>query len=272
MAFIDIFPVIVLYKDRLESCNTYKTLLSKHSECRYMIYDNSPSPIYKTEELSRNVVYIHDKNNGGVTAAYNKGAEYAYGNGYKWVLLLDQDTSFEENYITELERSMEQYKDVKVFVPQIYYNENVPFSPSIYKYGIGKGVKLNAGIHSLCDMLPVNSGTCINVESFQSVNGYNKNIRLDFADIDFFTRLSRIENKFCLTGSNAYQSFSNNETNINKLYARYVIYINDAKQVKFNGIRKRIFHSYGVFHHTVALTVKSKCMKFIRHFICHYIF
>lgn len=267
-----IFPIIVLYKERLEKGNTYKTLISLYTNGKYMLYDNSPSPLYEEGELPTHIVYIYDKNNGGVTVAYNKGAEYARKNGYQWVLLLDQDTVFENNYAEKLEYAIMKYPQIKVFAPQIYYNRKSPFSPSAYTFGIAKALESEPGIYSLRKIFPVNSGTCIATDSFMLAKGYDTNIKLDFADMDFFFRLSRKEHLFCLIDSKAYQSFSGNETDKHKLYRRYRIYINDAKNVRKRNIKDRVFFFYVVLRHTIALTFKTKSTTFLRYFMWRYLF
>ena len=54
------------------------------------------------------------------------------------------------------------------------------------------------------DYLPVNSGACIRLSAFEKVEGYNKDIRLDFADFDFFSRMAVLYDFFYMCHSNGH--------------------------------------------------------------------
>ena len=87
-----ILCVIVLYKCKLENSKSYQSLLQNNEETIF-VYDNSP---ISQEVHGENIVYIHDSQNGGLSVAYNKAAQYARCNRFDWLLLLDQDTTFQD--------------------------------------------------------------------------------------------------------------------------------------------------------------------------------
>ena len=70
---------------------------------KVVLYDNSLLPI--NEQYSENVIYFHDKINGGVSAGYNYASKIAKELGnIDFLLLLDQDTLFSSDYIDVLVR------------------------------------------------------------------------------------------------------------------------------------------------------------------------
>ncbi len=262
-----IFPIIVTYMTDIKDCNTYKSLICHYAERPMLIYDNSPIPI-NAKYKNKKTLYFHDKNNGGVSRAYNYGAKEAKRLGcFDFILLLDQDTIFEKDYIDKLENCVNIYKDINVFVPKIKYGKNRSFSPVLFKYMTLKGIDIESGILSLNKYIPVNSGACINLNSFITVSGYNEKIKLDFADFDFFMRLKKYSDKFFLMDSTACQDFSNEETDTEKLFCRYILYIKGALNTSFKS--KCSFH---VLRHTISLTLRTKKFIFIKYYINKYLF
>ncbi len=254
-----LLPVIVLYNIKLEDCKTYCSLLCDYPG-DYVVYENSPV----RHNYDKNDLYFYDNTNGGVSAAYNYGYKMAKEKGcFDAILLLDQDTVFQPNYIQVLVKTISQHPDISLFIPQILYNQNVPFSPVKFDFFSEKGVILCEGVYNLKRFIPVNSGACIRLTAFEKVGGYNPHIRLDFADFDFFTRLSDHYPLFYMLNSVALQSFSNNESNINKLYRRYNLYLEGANYaIKNRQIRWIVICS--VLKHSVALTIRTGSLQFVR--------
>lgn len=259
MSNCSILPIIVLYNTQLETTIVYRKLLSKQK--RFVIYDNS---IRNDCSIDSSVaVYYHDSGNGGVSAAYNYGALKAKEFGdVEAMVFLDQDTEFQSDYLSILEDLLVKFPDVDVFVPQVYYNQNLLFSPVRRGFSCKK-VCLEEGLYSFKNYLPVNSGACVRLSAFEKTGGYNPKIRLDFADFDFFSRLGQISSQFYLINSYALQSFSNDETDLIKLERRYRLFVEGAKYAKRNpGIRSKVI--YDTIKHTIALTIRTHSLKFLK--------
>lgn len=261
---MQIFPIVVTYFSDYMQSAIYKGLLSHYPDCDIMIYDNSPTPINE-KYGNTHIHYFHDASNSGVSAAYNKGAAFARMKGKSHILLLDQDTYFEKDYLRKLEKIITTNPETGLITPIVLYDENRPFSPVKIGYFKPKGVRLQPGAYSLSQYIPVNSGACISLKAFDTVGGYNTNLLLDFADFDFFKRLCKEVPTFILADSIARQQFSNKETNQDALIQRFKIYIHDAKQ--FNR-QSNIF--FPVLRHTLALTIRTRSLKFISYYFHQY--
>lgn len=256
-----ILPVVVLYNMDYYSSNVYNTLLLYYPTLHVLVYDNSPNPQLILDE---NIIYYHDKSNGGVTAGYNYAAAYVKNENFaNALLLLDQDTCFESDYIVKLNEAMMNYPKVSLFVPRLFYKNDIVFSP--YKRSIlsRNNPILHEGLYSLYNYLPVNSGTCIRLRAFENICGYNKSIKLDFADIDFFSRLCIVDDQYYVLKSVAQQQFSNEESNLEKLSWRFLIYLQDGKAAKANILIKN-FVCFMILKHTLALTYRTKSFFFIK--------
>ena len=214
-----------------------------------------------------NTLYHHDPSNGGVSAAYNYGAAVAkqYGD-VDAILLLDEDTRFEPDYLTVLQTAIEIHPDIKLFVPQVLYAGDQPFSPMCRGIHKHRGALLDEGLYSLNDYLPVNSGACIRIAAFEKAGGYNSEIRLDFADFDFFSRLAVHDDRFFRVDSMARQSFSNEEKQVDRLFRRYQFYIEGARVAHQNPLIRNMV-IIEVMRHTLALTARTRRLRFLNYLI-----
>lgn len=263
---MNVLPIVVLYNVDFHETNAYRTLLSGVDMGKMLIYENSPEPKNKCYENEK-VLYHHNPQNGGVSSAYNYGADLARRIGdIDALLLLDEDTRFESDYLIVLQTAIESHPDINLFVPQILYAGNRPFSPIHRGIHIQRGALLSEGVYSMKVYLPVNSGACIRLSAYEKVGGYNKDIRLDFADFDFFSRMAVFFDSFYCVSSTAFQSFSNEEKQVDKLFGRYQLYIEGARVARRNPlIRTMVFVE--VLRHTLALTARTRKFCFINHLI-----
>lgn len=265
---MNILPIIVLYNVDYLVTNVYRSLLIHYEGTRILIYENSPEPQNSHYE-SGTVMYHHDKMNGGVSAAYNYGAALAKAcKDIDAILLLDEDTQFQPDYLDVLDKALKSHPDIDLFVPQVIYAKNLPFSPVHRRLRKDRGAFLSEGVYSLKDYLPVNSGACLRLSAFDAVGGYNPKIRLDFADFDFFSRMAEVSEVFYLVNSTAYQAFSNEETQVDKLFRRYQFYLEGAHEAKLN---KLISTSVKIetLRHTLALSWRTRSMAFLIYLLHH---
>ena len=118
-------PILVLYECKLAESTTYKSLTASLRDsdldpASIAIYDNSRHPQLDAGEVDHLFAYRHDPGNGGIVAAYNWALGLAGSHGYRWLLLLDQDTvlppSFARSTMSELGR-YEANSEVVAVVP-----------------------------------------------------------------------------------------------------------------------------------------------------------
>lgn len=256
-----ILPIIVIYKVDWKTCNIYKSLFSKQN-IEILIYDNSPQN-FNSKYESEITHYIHDASNPGVSKAYNQSAKWAKEHGFSHILVFDDDTLMPTNYINLLYQAIEKYPNIKTFVPILKYNsgQNI-FSPTKNSYLNFNRHCISPGLYSLKKYLPVNSGACIELNSFFSVDGYNESIQLDFADYDFFTRLGYKEDTFLVIDCIGEQAFSNEETDSDKLLNRYKFYLQGATEFCNPHIIK-----IQVIKHTLALLLRTHRVEFLKLYI-----
>lgn len=266
----DIFPVIVIYKCRLQEALSYQTLLASGDFPAFMVYDNSPADyVASPEEMPKGAVYVHDENNGGLSRAYNRAAEYAVRNGYERLLLLDQDTWFppeaSQIYLTA-------DSGVTLWTPQVRTTSGADFSPCYVGGWCVKGVCLSPGIYDLHQYESINSGLCVTLKAFHAAGGYNDAVRLDFADFQFQNRLRQVDSRLLVLPFIAVQDFSNEQRDASVLYTRFKLYLESASHCRFHSTREKLTHHLAVVRHTLALSLRTRKICFLTTYFTHYLF
>lgn len=260
-----IYPVMVLYKCKLSESRTYQSLLKEADGLKhFMVYDNSPMSYEQdATQMPEGVTYIRDTSNSGLSIAYNKGAAKAKELGFSHILLLDQDTLFAAN-------TWKTYNDNLDFngivAPLMITDQGVPFSPTDVTGLMSKAVKAVPGDYSLFKYNVANSGICVPLDIFERVGGYDLNVYLDYSDNQFLRRVRKVFPNIRLLNVVAQQDFSGDCRDYKRLLPRFLRYLDSANNFKTEGLKDTLGHWMTVFKHSVALTLRTRNMIFIRKF------
>ncbi|HQQ97464.1 MAG TPA: hypothetical protein PLX35_09375 [Cyclobacteriaceae bacterium] len=188
--------VLVLYKQELRETASYQSLMAawpSSGGMKLLIYDNSPEAQFLNQPPEHLLIqYIHDPSNPGVGKAYNVAASMAQEEGYRWLMLMDQDSTFPANIFHAYAASIQAFPQVLIFGPCLFDHRGL-LSP----FGRGKTSgrrlgKISPGLHSLTDVAIINSGLLIDVRAYHQSRGYDERLSLDFSDINFLSRFSKI--------------------------------------------------------------------------------
>lgn len=159
-----------------------------------LIYDNSPNPSALPEAIPAPFRYIHDPGNGGLVAAYDAALRLAEQQGNEWLLLLDQDTLVNGDYLKALFsalRETEMNPRCAALAPKLVC-KNTIISPARILWGgrlspVGKKM---TGI-APWEAMALNSGTVLRVSAIRAVGGFDPRFWLDYLDHWLFNRLYR---------------------------------------------------------------------------------
>lgn len=275
-----ILPIVVLYKKELQYADSINSLLEGDVDgciTDIFVYDNSPkqhsnaapvSGIYK----NRNVIYIHDPKNSGVSAAYNLGMHKAKCLGFKYVLLLDQDTIFPVDAMGVYFQSIKDNPGINLHAPKLLTLNGEFCSP--LRYAMHRGFvtnELDPGVYSLDKYSPINSGMLLDVKMAISVGGYNKAVYLDFSDFQFIERLKDKSKEFYLMPLTLKQDLSNEDENHKNLLNRYTIYCECARNCERLTVYDDFIYFMMVFIRAIKLTIRTKKLKFLPVFYKKYV-
>ena len=267
-----ILYVITLYGCMLEEAATFKTLF--HGDKNYFkdifVYDNSPM---KQNESIKVGKYIHDICNGGLGKAYNAACVYAKENGYQWLMLLDQDTYFPENAIENYNEAIVSQSSVSMITPRHIIENGKFISPTPY-HMFTSHVCTDAptGIVKFSDASPINSGMLVSVESFCHSGGYYENIWLDFSDVAFIEKYKKLYHEYYVMANViCRQTFSGIETDKKKIYQRFCIYLECARNFRkcVHGISLAL--TVATIRPTLSRTLKTLNLKYIFAYFKYYL-
>ncbi len=267
----NILFILVIYKINLDDCDSFKSLMEScedsSTKIDVFIYDNSPSSLVsknQTQHHDCNIHYVHDKTNPGVSKAYNEGCKLAKELDKKWLLLLDQDTKFENNALIKYYQSVNDNIDINLFAPILISSDSrTIYSPCRYLFNRGFSFKqIEVGKHTFKQKSVLNSGLLINTEIFGQVGGYNEKLKLDFSDFEFIDRYRKICNIFCVVNCTLTHELSSTEQDLEKLLNRFRIYCESSKiiaKVNFDTFILMCF----VLLRACKLSIKFKNTEFL---------
>lgn len=176
-----------------------------------IIYDNSRKRQEITSILSFDFFYIHDKSNGGLSAAYNNALQHSTENGIKWIMLLDQDTTLTLEYfdkVVSVAHKLLHEEDIVCIIPRTVTEFNHLISPTkVSAWGWETPILDIVGTCSI-PITGVNSGTLLRTSFMSSIGGFNNDFKLDMLDHWYFFEIFKMGRKVYLLDISMVHSLS----------------------------------------------------------------
>ncbi len=260
--------VLVLYKQKLHETASYQSLMAAWpvgGAFKLLVYDNSPesqSVVYSGD--NRLFQYIHDPSNPGVGKAYNVAGTVAREEGYDWLLLMDQDSSFPPRLFDAYTVSIRAFPNVHVFGPSLFDHRGL-LSP--FRKGRTSGKRLGQitpGLYSLNELAIINSGMLIKVSTFHQAKGYDERLPLDFSDIHFLSRVSGISPDFVVVDLVGRQAHSDQPlAGYEEALRRFGYYLRAARVM--GGLEHaRFSYLLRSLGRALKLTVRYRSLRFLQ--------
>jgi len=196
--------VIVLYKEYIENSIIYLSLINtlttqELDDFELFIYDNSPHSNYDPLKVNIPNVYIHNPLNPGICQAYNEALDYAQKKNKKWLLLFDQDTTVNRDYLISSFNSAKTFdnnEDVVAIVPQICTFNKIIISPCKVNL-FGRFIPISISYPKLLDgrVTALNSGTMLKIEFMTKIDGFAEKYTLDMLDHWLFAQVFKLNKK-----------------------------------------------------------------------------
>ncbi len=204
MSNLDVCGVVILYNPNnniLKKILTYTTFLDK-----LYVIDNSDEIYFSISKLPCNAILLSSGKNLGIAAALDTALEKALIDGYKWMLTMDQDGSFET---TELKHILECRHKIDI-------NETLLISPLHVKKNVV--ASCNCQINEVDFVMT--SGNLVCVKNAKNIGGYNKKLFID-----------EVDHEFCFRGNAAgYKIFEVLTAYVNHQLGIYFLY--DSKKIR----------------------------------------
>lgn len=246
-------------------------MLDPYSKASLFVYDNSPEEQPVGHEKDWDIKYYHDKNNSGVSIAYNTAARYALENDKKWLFLLDQDTEFPEDTLIKYLEAIQTQKTISMFAPILKVTDGSITSPYIHQFGRRRNSNnITPGIHRLKNTGPINSGLCIKLKEFIDAGGYNEKVKLDGADFQFIARFNKKNDFYYVLDLIGFQHLSLFDTDYTKIIERFKIYLKDSHSYDQVRLMDRFNNLVLITSRTLSLTLRTKSCIFLKYLLKEY--
>ena len=217
---ISIFISIINFngkKNTIECLESLKNIKRENFELTIVVVDNSSKEEFDLksgymEDIP--LVVVKNKENLGFAGGHNVAIKYAIKNGADYVLILNNDTYVDKNFLEELLKATDRDKKIGVLVPKIYFAPGFEFHKDRYKksdlgkvfwyaggemdwdnvIGRHRGVDLvDKGQFDKTEETEIATGCCMMVkkEVFEKIGMLDEKYFLYYEDSDFSVRAKK---------------------------------------------------------------------------------
>ena len=150
-----------------------------------LLFDNHSNNQEEIKRISfaKNVKVFYNNQNLGLPTNYNRAIQYGIENGFDYLLILDQDSTFEERFLDEYRKHFDA--DFFCLVPFLVHN-NIDYE-NMYP----------TKTKNTCDYVKrsINSGTLIYLHKLPNDIRFDEDLFIDCVDFDFFERANKFRLK-----------------------------------------------------------------------------
>lgn len=176
------------------------------------------------------VIVINNGRNKGIAAALNQGLNYAYNEGFEWILTLDQDSISPSNIIREYNETLYQFDNVCLVCP--------------YIYDLNRGDDINylQKFEEVFDETDViTSGSYINVTNAIKIGGFCEKLFIDYVDTEFQKRLLNANYRI-IRNNKVVLEHEVGEIIVKRLFYKNIICTNHNPVRRYYQVRNRLYY------------------------------
>lgn len=206
-----ILAIIVLYNTELCDSNAYSSISSIPESIignfEFLLFNNTSE--IKIETTTPNFTAINSDKNVMLSGAYNNAWEIAKNKNIDWLLLLDQDTVVNSEYIQSINNFVSNPQDFIAAVPILEQNDKI-LSPFYYNKHIGPFWQntFDSKKNKNSCLTAFNSGTLIKTDYITEIGGFLANFPLDYLDYWYFSKMYKDKKNVCVLDSKLKHSLS----------------------------------------------------------------
>ncbi|MCF0106407.1 MAG: glycosyltransferase [Holdemanella sp.] len=255
----NLYCILVIYNKKIIDSPTYQFI--KDKGCRCIICDNSTTDMNNKEAVEKDGhIYISMDGNKGLSKAYNKALDTIQSTNKEmdgWVILLDDDTSLQDEYIQEVKRCMHFCSDL--FLPIVRDAKGI-MSPCLVKEEVISRVdsKVDINAYDKYDLSGINSGMMIRLDVFKDYR-YDENLFLDFVDHHFIKAMKQKEKIIHIMNVEIHQDFSAHSNDKESAKKRFTIFKKDSAYY----FKKKKNYIYVVGKRKIHLLLQYKDVSFL---------
>ena len=168
---------ITLYNPNMDLIINKVKELKKFFSCLILIDNSDDGRELSSFFNDSRVIYISYKENKGIAFAVNEACRIALSKGYSWCVTMDQDSDLPADYLENVTAIIQNGANKIGIIAPLYKSSEL---------GI---VEKTLGFKEVKEV--ISSGSCINLDAFNSVNGQNEDYFIDCVDFDFCWKLRK---------------------------------------------------------------------------------
>ncbi|MGH8083630.1 MAG: glycosyltransferase [Lysobacter sp.] len=172
-------------------------LIQTRSLCRHVVaVDNSPTADAPLHARLRDagIEVVHNANRGGISGAYNRGAQIVFERGCEVMFLLDQDSQLGAEFFDSMMRACARTgRDAYIVGPKVFevnLGRYLPvFSPELR---MPKPERIDEHHEGLIPTLfVISSGSAVSAAAFRTVGEFREDYFIEYVDIEYGLRATR---------------------------------------------------------------------------------
>ena len=248
--------IIVNWKQyQLTKLCLYSLQKIKYDNYQIILIDNESNPkeLKKIKNQFDKIITFPNQKNLGFTGANNVGIEYAIKNDFEYVMLINNDTEVEKNFINPLIELLEKNQNFGAAQPLIlnYYNRNKVWSAGGFLnkfFGYTYVIKSPEGIKKNIDWI---TGCCffLRTDVIKKIGLLDEKFFAYYEDVDWSIRIKNAGYDLAFVKSSVVyhhgSKSSKNESNEGTL-SPFVHYLNIRNHIFLLRKNKDVFNSVGV--------------------------
>ena len=248
--------IIVNWKQyQLTKLCLYSLQKIKYDNYQIILIDNESNPkeLKKIKNQFDKIITFPNQKNLGFTGANNVGIEYAIKNDFEYVMLINNDTEVEKNFINPLIEVLEKNQNFGAAQPLIlnYYNRDKVWSAGGFLnkfFGYTYVIKSPEGIKKNIDWI---TGCCffLRTDVIKKIGLLDEKFFAYYEDVDWSIRIKNAGYDLAFVKSSVVyhhgSKSSKNESNEGTL-SPFVHYLNIRNHIFLLRKNKDIFNSVGV--------------------------
>lgn len=212
----NLFALVVWYNPTSVHANNVKSYFNEVNTL--IIIDNSDvdNSVLLSDFDKSKTIYIPNLENIGLASALNLGCKLALNKGANWVLTMDQDSSFESDFLNyiKLSNEFEDFDHVAIFFPTHIESSRNNENPVIHsKYSVSN--------------YAITSGNLLSLKYIEQVGFFMDELFIDWIDEEICLRITKLNLKI---------------VRVNSVFLKHLIG-NGSKKINFFG-KTKFFDDY----------------------------
>lgn len=266
--------LVVIYNVDLKASETITSLLnSRHylNNSSVIVWDNSlhfqqQSTVDWVAAGINDVRYIHRAENITLSKIYNEVINKHRDDKYSHLILLDQDSTFGPEYFFQLNKSINRFRDISLFLPIVISSNQIVSPANIFlfkgEYWGDKKIGLVKAKHKTA----INSGMVISFEYLRDkFPGYDERFKFYGTDTFFMKLYSKYNDEFCVFDCVVKHHLAYKDgTNVEGIIKRHPENVRAIFLLNSENIAIRLLTLVYVLIFSIKQSIKHKDIRFLK--------